>query len=127
MVLASRPHEAITELRGALELDSEYGAAILALAWGHLACGDFAAAVDVLEHAPVSAASFAGHLGYARGRLGDLDEAHRIVRALLQRFPGPWVPGVDVGAIYNGLGDSAAAALAGTSARSSFVRRDVRC
>jgi Tetratricopeptide repeat len=125
MVLASRPHEAITELRGALELDSEYGAAILALAWGHLACGDFAAAVDVLEHAPVSAASFAGHLGYARGRLGDLDEAHRIVRAL--RFPRPWVPGVDVGPIYNGLGDSAAAALAGTSARSSFVRRDVRC
>jgi hypothetical protein len=28
------------------------------------------------------------------------------LRALLDRFPGPWVPGVDVGAIHNGLGNT---------------------
>jgi hypothetical protein len=39
--------------------------------------------------------------------LGDRAAAERVLSELLDHFPGEWVPGVDVAAIYNGLGDRA--------------------
>ena len=109
LILAGRVREAVDELRHALELDGVYAPATLSLAWAYIGQANFAAALDLLEHVPVSTRTFpnfSGHLGYAHARLGQRQQAEDVLRALLERFPGPWVPGVDVGAVYNGLGDT---------------------
>jgi Flp pilus assembly protein TadD len=65
-------------------------------------------ALEVLLQLQPSANEFpnlAGHLGYTYARLGDRPRAEDVLHALLDRFPGPWAPGVDVGAIYNWLGE----------------------
>jgi Flp pilus assembly protein TadD len=108
LVLASRHEEAVGELRHALELDPGCIAGMLGLAWAHLARADHADALDVLMGVPAAGMvfpNFAGHLGYTYARLGDRARAEIVLQSLLDRFPGPWVPGVDVGAIYNGLGN----------------------
>jgi hypothetical protein len=53
--------------------------------------------------------NYAGYLGYAYGRAGCRDEAALLRQQLLDRFPGPWVPGYDVALISNGLGDTESA------------------
>lgn len=106
LVLAGHPEEAVAELEEALELDPEHASVQLGLAWARIGTGDLAGAVRGLESAPPEVATFpnwAGHLGYALARLGRRAEAEQILHALLTRFPGPWVPAVDVAAIYNGL------------------------
>jgi len=108
LLLAGRPDHAIEELRLGLELDPSHVAGNLALAWAHLAKSAYAEALEVLLRLPPSAnefPTFAGHLGYAYARLGDRPRAEHVLHALLDRFQGPWAPGVDVGAIYSGLGN----------------------
>ncbi len=108
LLLAGRPEDAIEELRHGLELDPSYLAGNLALAWAHLAKSAYSEALEVLLQLPPSAnefPNFAGHLGYTYARLGDRLRAEHVLHALLERFAGPWAPGVDVGAIYNGLGE----------------------
>ena len=108
LMLAGRPDAAIEELHRALELDVGSVVASLALAWAYLAKGAHAGAVDVLSRLPRDAASFpcyAGHLGYAHARLGDRARAEALLNELLQRFPGEWVPCVDVAAIHAALGN----------------------
>lgn len=108
LLLAGRPGEAIDELQRALELDPAHAAGNLALAWAYLATSEYDQALTVLLQLPPAVREFpncAGHLGYAYARLGDRARAEGVLERLLDRFPGPWVPGVDVGAIYNGLGN----------------------
>jgi tetratricopeptide (TPR) repeat protein len=108
LLLSGRPEHAIDELRHVLELDPSYLAGSLALAWGYLARSAYSEALEVLLQLPLSAnefPNFAGHLGYTYARLGDRPRAEHVLHGLLDRFPGPWVPGVDVGAIYSGLGE----------------------
>ena len=112
LVLAGRFDDAIEELGSALELDGEHAAATLTLAWAYLGADRFDAALDVLERVQPPTTefpNFSGHLGYAHARLGHRQQADEVLRALLARFPGPWVPAVDVAVIYNGLGDTATA------------------
>ena len=81
---------------------------MLTLGWAHLARAAFGDALDVLMRVPPTGAMFpnySGHLGYIYGKLGDRARAEAVLQALVDRFPGPWVPGVDVGAIYCGLGE----------------------
>jgi TolB-like protein/Flp pilus assembly protein TadD len=108
LVLAGKPEEALEELRQVLELDPAYQAGRIAQAWAHLGRSAHAEALDVLLQLPPSAnefPNFAGHLGYSYAKLGDRARAEGVLQALLERFPGEWVPGVDVAAIYSGLGN----------------------
>ena len=76
--------------------------------------------------------NYLGHLGFALGVLGETTEAERVLCSLLDRFNGPWIPAVDVAAIYNGLGNTAATldwlgrACRDRSFDSIFVREDPR-
>jgi predicted Zn-dependent protease len=111
LVLARRPEAAIDELRQVLELEPGFVFGHLTLALAHLARGAPREALDVLQRLPEPATvsqtpNYAGYLGYAQARLGNRAEAERILRDLLARFPGPWVPAVDVAAISVGLGDT---------------------
>jgi TolB-like protein/Tfp pilus assembly protein PilF len=130
-VLADRPDQGIGELHRALELEPGYVFAHYTLAFAYLAKSLYTDALDVLLRMPDAGAiaNYAGHLGYTRARLGDRAEAELLLHQLLQR---PWVPGVDVAAIYNGLGDTDRAVEWLTRARqarefdSLFVRDDPR-
>ena len=108
LLLAGRVDAAIDELHRALELDEGSVVAGLALAWAYLAKGAHAAAEDVLSGLPPEARTlpnYAGHLGCAHARLGDRVKAEALLNELLQRFPGEWVPCVDVAVIHAALGD----------------------
>jgi tetratricopeptide (TPR) repeat protein len=108
LVLAGQPDAAIEELDQVLDLDPGYGFGHLTLALALEAKERYQEAVDVLV--PVRASigelpNYAGYLGYAYGRLGRRAEAELLRQQLLDRFPGPWVPGYDVALICNGLGE----------------------
>jgi serine/threonine-protein kinase len=108
LLLAGRAEAAIEELGRALELDAGSVVANLAMAWAYLARGAHAAAVDVLLSLPPETRvlpNYAGHLGYAHARLGNRAKAEALLHELLQRFPGEWVPCVDVAVIHAALGD----------------------
>jgi serine/threonine-protein kinase len=109
VLLLSRRHtEAMEEIEHALDLDATHLAASLAHAWALIALGDFEAAIAVLRAMPPEAAdvpNHASHLGHALACAGYRAEAESVLRQLLGRFSGPWVPGVDVAAIYCGLGE----------------------
>lgn len=101
--------EAIDELEHVLELDPGNVPGGLTLAWARAGAQDFEGSIQALQSLPAAATAlpnYAGHLGYAHARLGRSREAADILQELLARFPGPWVPGVDVAAIHNGLGDT---------------------
>ena len=108
LILAGRHEEAVAEMQAALELDPGHIAGLLSLAWAHLAKSDFGDALAVLMRVPPAGAvfpNFSGHLGYTYGKLGDRTRAEGVLQSLVDRFSGPWVPGVDVAAIYSGLGE----------------------
>ena len=106
LIIAGRPDAAIGELRQAIDLEAGYVFAHFTLAFAYLAKSSYDDALAILVRLPAGteeAANFAGHLGYTHARVGNRSEAERILRQLLNRS---WVPGVDVAAIFNGLGDS---------------------
>ena len=106
LVIAGRPDAAIAELRQAIDLEADYVFAHFTLAFAYLAKSSCEEALAILTRLPADteeATNYAGHLGYTHARLGNRGEAERILQRLLSRS---WIPGVDVAAIYNGLGDS---------------------
>lgn len=112
LILAGAPDAAVKELEHALELDPGYAAAALALAWAQIGRSDLPVALQVLEAAapPISTLpNWAGHAGFVYAGLGRPERARSVLQTLLDRFPGPWVPAVDVAAIHTGLGDTGAA------------------
>jgi tetratricopeptide (TPR) repeat protein len=112
LIMGGDGESAVEELQLALDLEpgSVFGHITLGLAY--LAQSRHREAVDVLSRLGESGREFPnclGHLGFALAVSGDRTEAELVLRALLDRFSGPWVPCVDVAAIYNGLGDTTAA------------------
>jgi TolB-like protein/tetratricopeptide (TPR) repeat protein len=108
LVVAGQADPAVDRLRQTLELDPEYVFARYTLALAYLAQSRLADALALLETGDHGGASnYIGHLGYTYARLGHRVKARRLLQELLRR---PWAPGVDVAAIYNGLGDTTNAA-----------------
>jgi TolB-like protein/Tfp pilus assembly protein PilF len=108
LVVAGHADLAVDRLRQTLELDPEYVFARYTLALAYLAQSRLAETLALLEAGDHGGASnYIGHLGYTHARLGHRAKARRLLQELLRR---PWVPGVDVAAIYNGLGDTTNAA-----------------
>lgn len=107
LLLAGRCADALDEVRRVLEIDPAHTPALLTRAWALLGRGDFAGAIAALDAAPAAAwhPNSAGHRGYALARLGAVAEAEDTLSQLLTRFPGAWVPAVDVAAIHSGLGN----------------------
>lgn len=108
LLLARRFEDARDEIEHALDLDPNHLVASLAHAWCFIAQGDFDAAVAVLRAMSPDASdvpNHAGHLGHALACAGERAAAESVLGNLLSRFPGPWVPGVDVAAIYCALGE----------------------
>jgi tetratricopeptide (TPR) repeat protein len=104
LVVAGQADPAVDRLRQTLELDPEYVFARYTLALAYLAQSRLADALALLEAGDHGGASnYIGHLGYTYARLGHRAKARRLLQELLRR---PWAPGVDVAAIYNGLGDT---------------------
>jgi serine/threonine-protein kinase len=107
-VYAGRPDEGIREVRKALELDPGFSMGGLTLALAYLEKSSYPEALQVLLSFRDSAGEipyYSGLLGYTHARLGNRTEAERVLAQLKARFPGPWVPPVEVAGIYNGLGD----------------------
>jgi serine/threonine-protein kinase len=112
LILHAEHDAAIKTLELALELDPAHLFGHVTLALAYIARGRHREAVARLENLGRPGEEFPnclGHLGYARGILGDRAGAERVLHMLLERFPGPWAPSVDVAAVHNGLGDTAAA------------------
>ena len=112
LVLGADGESAVDELRQALDLEPGHVFGHITLALAYLSQARHRDAADVLDALGEPGRAFPnclGHLGYARGILGDRAEAERILETLLDRFSGCWVPSVDVAAIHNGLGDTDAA------------------
>ena len=111
-ILNGEHEAAIQTLEEALELDSSHLFGHVTLALAYIALGRHREAVVRLENLGAPGQEFPnclGHLGYARGALGDRAGAEQTLRILLDRYPGPWAPSVDVAAVHNGLGDTVAA------------------
>jgi TolB-like protein/Tfp pilus assembly protein PilF len=107
-VYAARPDEAISELRAALELEPGNPLGGITLALAYLEKSSYPEALQVLQPIRDSAGEipyYSGVLGYTYAKLGNRTEAERVLAQLKARFPGPWVPPVEVAGIYNGLGD----------------------
>jgi len=107
-VYAGQPDEAIKELRAALELEPGFPYGGITLALAHLEKSSYPEALEVLQRFRDSAGEipyYSGLLGYTHARLGNRTEAEGVLKQLQARFPGQWVPPVEVAGIYNGLGD----------------------
>ena len=107
LVLGGLPDEALDEIEHALDLDPDHLAARLTQAWALIGKGEYSTAVKALQAMPSSCHALpnhGGHLGHALGRAGRHAEASAILNELRGRFPGPWVPAVDIAAIHCGLG-----------------------
>ena len=112
LVLCGDAELAAAEARAALDLEPGYVFGLITLALAHFARNSPAEALETLRRsgeAGMEFPNYLGHLGYALGMMGERAEAEQVLRTLLDRFGGPWVPAVDVAAVYNGLGDTAAA------------------
>jgi serine/threonine-protein kinase len=108
LILTGKLEAAVDEVRQALDFEPNFVFGHVTLALAYLADASWQKALDVLQPLPVGAGDYpnhAGHMGYAHARLGQHDTARRILRGLLAAFPGPSVPGVDVAAIHNALGE----------------------
>jgi hypothetical protein len=95
-----------------LELDPSHAFGHVTLALAYIAQGrhrEAVARLDALGDEGLAFPNCLGHLGYARAAAGDRAGAELVLRTLLERYPGPWVPSVDVAAVHNGLGDTNAA------------------
>ena len=111
-ILNAEHETAIETLEQALELDPAHLFGHVTLALAYIGLGRHREAVARLENLGEPGQEFPnclGHLGYARGVLGDRAGAEQVLRMLLERYPGPWAPSVDVAAVHNGLGDTDAA------------------
>ena len=112
LVMADRPDEALDELRHVLDMEPGYPVGRLTLAVAYMAKGCYQDAIEalmVVREAVGDLPNYSGYLGYAHAKLGNCAEAERILKQLLDRFRGDWVPGVDVALIYNGLGNEESA------------------
>ena len=114
LIAARRYDEAIHELQSVVDMDSAFVWAHIYLGWAHGHQGQLDAAVGAFERACCSAGGSTtalGELGRAYALAGERTEALRILHQLQNLTRERYVAPIDIGRVFDGLGEKEAALM----------------
>jgi TolB-like protein/DNA-binding winged helix-turn-helix (wHTH) protein len=109
LYLDRRHAEAVHEAQAMLDLDSRMAFGHIVIGFSQLASGNPAAARVAFEQGLGDAPEYAGLVGHARARAGDVAGARAVLATLERRSKSAWVAPVQFALVHAALGENDAA------------------